>query len=146
MDTTVLKIVLDTNILIAVIGRKSPFRWIFDSIIEGKIVLCVSNEILFEYQEILTTKTSAAVAENVVNFITVNPFTVKAETYFNFGLIADDADDNKFVDCAITSNALCLVSNDKHFQVLKSIEFPKVIALRLNEFEAEYKTDLTKSP
>ncbi len=143
MNITALKIVLDTNILIAVIGKKSPFRWIFDCIIEGKIILCVSNEILFEYQEILTKKTSAEVAENVVNFITINPFTEKMEIFFNFGLIADDPDDNKFVDCAIASNAICLVSNDKHFQILKTIDFPKVTILQLQKFEEKYKTDLT---
>jgi putative PIN family toxin of toxin-antitoxin system len=142
MNTTALKIVLDTNILIAIIGKKSPFRWIFDCLIEGKIILCVSNEILFEYQEILTKKTSAEVAENVVNFITVNPFTEKTEIFFNFGLIADDADDNKFVDCAIASNAICLVSNDKHFQLLKTIDFPKVTILELQEFEEKYKVVL----
>lgn len=36
MDTTALKLVIDTNIFIAIIGRKSPFRWIFDCIINGK--------------------------------------------------------------------------------------------------------------
>ncbi len=51
--TEPIKIVLDTNILIAIIGTKSPFRWIFDKIIAGKFILCISNEILFEYQEIL---------------------------------------------------------------------------------------------
>ncbi len=145
MNTTALKIVLDTNILIAIISRRSPFRWIFDCIIEGKIILCVSNEILFEYQEILTRKANAEVAENIVNFITINPFTEKTEIFFNFGLIKEDADDNKFVDCAIASNALCLVSNDNHFQVLKTIDFPKVIVLKLAEFEAKYKTQLTEN-
>lgn len=142
MNTTALKIVLDTNILIAIISKKSPFRWIFDCIIEGKIILCVSNEILFEYQEILTRKTNAEVAENIVNFITVSPFTVKTDIFFNFNLIKEDADDNKFVDCAIASNAICLVSNDNHFQILKTIDFPQVIVLRLQEFEAKYKSDL----
>ncbi len=81
MNTTALKIVLDTNVLIAITGRKSPFRWIFDCIIEGKIILCVSNEILFDYQEILMKKASAEVAENVVNFITVNPFTLRTDFF-----------------------------------------------------------------
>ena len=75
MNTTALKIVLDTNILITIIGRRSPFRGIFDLIIEGKTILCVSSEILFEYQEIPAKKTSIEVAENVVNFITINPLT-----------------------------------------------------------------------
>ena len=145
MNTTALKIVLDTNILIAIIGKKSPFRWIFDCIIEGKIILCVSNEILFEYHEILAAKANAAVAENVVNFITVSPFTVKTEIFFNFGLISEDADDNKFVDCAIATSAICLVSNDKHFQILKTISFPKVAVLKLLEFEEKYKSVLTEN-
>ena len=145
MNITALKVVLDTNILIAVIGRKSPFRWIFDCIIQGRIILCVSNEILFEYQEILAKKTSLDVAENVVNFITVNPFTKKTDIYFNFELISEDADDNKFVDCAIASNAVCLVSNDKHFQVLTTIDFPKVKVLELQEFEEKYKSVLTEN-
>lgn len=145
MNTTALKIVLDTNILIAIIGKKSPFRWIFDCLIEGKIILCVSNEILFEYQEILTKRTNTEVAENIVNFITINPFTEKTEIFFNFGLIDDDADDNKFVDCAIASNAICLVSNDKHFQILKTIDFPKVTILELQEFETKYKALLMEN-
>ena len=144
MNITALKVVLDTNILIAVIGKKSPFRWIFDCIIQGRIILCASNDILFECQEILVKKTSPEVAENVVNFITINPYTEKTDIFFNFGLIAEDADDNKFVDCAIASNAACLVSNDKHFQILKAIDFPKVKVLELQEFEEKYKAVLTK--
>lgn len=144
MNIIALRIVVDTNVLIATIGRKSPFRWIFDCITRGKIILCVSNEILFEYREVLERKTNAEVAENVVNFIAVNPFTEKTEIYFNFGLIPQDADDNKFVDCAISSNAVCLVSNDNHFQILKSINFPRVNVLTLSEFEAKYRKSLAE--
>lgn len=144
MNTTAPRIVVDTNILIAVIGRKSPFRWIFDCIIQGKFILCVSNEILFEYREVLEKKASAEVAENIINFIAVNPFTAKTEIYFNFGLISKDEDDNKFADCAVSANAVCLVSNDKHFQILKTIDFPHVNILTLPEFEAEYRKFLTE--
>lgn len=126
MNTTAPKLVLDTNILIAAIGTRSPFRWIFDCLISGKIVLCVSNDILMEYQEILAKKTNQEVAENVANFITVSPFTVKTDIYFNFGLITADPSDNKFIDCAIAANADFILSNDKHFQTLKTIDFPKV--------------------
>ncbi|RKZ35138.1 MAG: nucleotide-binding protein [Gammaproteobacteria bacterium] len=127
MNTTVLRIVLDTNILIAIIGRKSPFRWIFDQIIAGELILCVSNEILLEYQEILA----------------IHPFVVKTEIFYQFHLISEDDDDNKFVDCAIAANAVCLVSNDKHFKVLKTIKFPKVNLLTLPEFVQEFKDGLT---
>jgi putative PIN family toxin of toxin-antitoxin system len=144
MNTIALRIVVDTNILIAIISRKSPFRWIFDCIIQGKLILCVSNEILFEYREILERKTNTEVAENIINFIAVSPFTEKTEIYFNFGLIRQDEDDNKFVDCAISANAFCLISNDNHFQVLKTVKFPQVSVLTLSEFEAKYRKALAE--
>lgn len=144
MNTSALKIVIDTNIFIAIIGRKSPFRWIFDCIINGKIRLCISNEIVFEYREILTRKTNEEIAENVIEFLSISPFVEKTEIYFNFQLIAEDEDDNKFVDCAISANAECLVSNDKHFRILNTIDFPKITILKLQEFEEKYKEKLTK--
>src|SRR5438874_8312770 len=99
--TYALKIVLDTNILVAIIGRRSPYRWLFDCLIDGRIALCVSNEMLLEYEEVLTRLASRAVAENVVRFIEIHPATIKTDIYFNFGLIESDPDDNKFVDCWI---------------------------------------------
>ena len=133
-----IKIVLDTNILIAIIGKKSPFRWIFDKIISGKFILCISNEILFEYQEILERKTNQEIAYNLTQFLTIHPFVVKTEIFYQFQLISEDKDDNKFVDCAIAANAVCLVSNDKHFNVLKLVEFPKVNILTLAEFTQQF--------
>lgn len=47
------------------------------------------------------------------------------EIFFRWNLIAQDADDNKYVDCAIAGNADILVTNDKHFNALKKIGIPK---------------------
>ena len=142
MSTTALKVVLDVNILIAIIGRHSPFRWVFDCIISGKIALCVTTEILLEYREILEQKNGAEVAENVLNLIAILPFTEKANVFFNFHLITKDEDDNKYVDCAVASNAVCLVSNDRHFLEIKQVPFPKLELLTLLEFGGKYKEAL----
>lgn len=136
-----MKIVLDTNILLAIIGRRSPYRWLFDYLIEGKIALCVTNEILLEYEEVLGRKASEEVAVNVVNFIDTHPATVKTNIYFRFNLIAEDADDNKFVDCVICTNADYLVSNDSHFQALRQLSFPRIAVLTLDEFEKRFRTE-----
>lgn len=140
MNTTV-RIVLDTNILIAIISKKSPFRWLFDCIIAGEVSLCVTTDILLEYREILEQKNRVEVAENVINFITAMPTTERVKVFFAFNFISIDADDNrnggpKFVNCAISANAHCLVSNDNHFSTLKGIDFPKVNWLTLAEFES----------
>jgi len=136
-----LKIVLDTNILLAIIGRRSPYRWLFDCLIDGRIALCVSDEILLEYQEVIGRKANSEIAQNVVNFIDTHPSTVRTAIYFQFGLIAADPDDNKFVDCAISANADYLVSNDAHFRVLKDIQFPRVEVMALDEFAVIYRQD-----
>ena len=56
-------------------------------------------------------------------------------TYFRMRLLGADADDNKFSDCAFAANAHYIVSDDKHFNELKSIDFPKIEVLKLNEFK-----------
>lgn len=139
MNTTGEKVVIDTNILITIIGRRSPNRWIFDKIINGELELCVSSEILWEYEEILIEKTNQVVARNIIDFLLISPFVHLVDVYFNWYLIENDPDDNKFIDCAISSGAYCLVSNDQHFNVVKNIDFPKIIVLSLQEFEAKFK-------
>ena len=55
-------------------------------------------------------------------------------THFKFGLIAADHDDDKFVDCAFAANATYIVPDDSHFDVLKDVEFPRLLVLKLKEF------------
>ena len=51
-------IVLDTNCLIASLPSRSLYHQAWSDFVEGKYILCVSNEILTEYEEILTQKTN----------------------------------------------------------------------------------------
>lgn len=139
MSTTGIRVVIDTNVFITIVGSRSPFRWIFDAIIEGKLILCLSSEIILEYQEILLRKTNEEVASIIMDFLTIHPFVVKSEPYFRFLLVTQDMDDNKFVDCAIAANAYCLISNDKHFNILEKISFPKVRVLAIPDFETLFK-------
>ncbi|OFX22352.1 MAG: putative toxin-antitoxin system toxin component, PIN family [Bacteroidetes bacterium GWA2_31_9] len=108
MNTTELKLVIDTNVLLAIIGKKSPYRWVFDRIISGEYFICLSNTILFEYHEILQQKSCNEVAENIMYFLSVHPFSEKVEPFYNFNLIDNDTDDNKFVDCAVAADAFCI--------------------------------------
>ena len=47
-------------------------------------------------------------------------------SYYRWNLIQKDWDDNKFIDCAIAGNADCIVTNDKHFNILHAIDFPRI--------------------
>ena len=56
------------------------------------------------------------------------------DPHFRLGLIVEDPDDNKFVDCAFAANAEYLVSDDKHFKILQSTPFPQLNIVRMKEF------------
>ena len=88
--------------------------------LEGEYCLCVSNEILTEYEEILAEHTSPEVAHNVVEAIARHPQICYRESYFHFHLLSHiDKNDDKFVDCAITAGADYIVTEDSHFNHLK---------------------------
>lgn len=129
-----IKIVLDTNCLLASISSKSENYRIWKGFQQGLFVLCVSNEILEEYEEIIAEKANAVVAGNIINAIVESEFVEFIDPQFRFELITSDKDDNKFIDCAIAANATYIVSEDKHFDVLKEISFPKLLVVRLKEF------------
>ena len=133
-------VVLDTNALIQALPTRSRYHKIWSDFLAGCYSLCVSNEILAEYEEILAEHTSPEVAHNVVEAIARHPKTIYRESYFRFHLLSDiDKDDDKFVDCAITANADYIVTEDSHFDHLKRINFPRLTVLTLDEFNETLK-------
>lgn len=129
-----MRIVLDTNCLIQSVGRHSRFRPIWDSILNGQNTLCVTNEILEEYSEILGCLFNQQFADMVILAILKNPFVELFSPHYRFNLITTDPDDNKFVDCAIVANARYIVTNDHHYNVLRKIKFPSVDVMNLTDF------------
>lgn len=127
-------VVIDTNCLLQIIARKSPYRPIWDAFLQGKFQLCVSNEILNEYQEILEEQITPTVAENIVLLILNQPNVLFVDPYFRMNLITQDPDDNKFVDCAFAAGADYLVSEDSHFDILRNIPFPQLNLVTLDDF------------
>ena len=129
-----MRIVLDTNSLIQSISPKSTYHEVWQSVLTGRNVLCVSNEILEEYAEILNRLAGKKTADLVLNTIIECKNVVFLTPYYHFNLISADPDDNKFVDCAIQANARYIVTNDHHYDVLRQIEFPKVGIIKLMDF------------
>ena len=117
-----------------IISTKSRDRLVWDKILSDEVVLCVSTEILLEYTEILALYSSRDVAENIVNTIKLRPNTQFIEPHYKW-LLLPDPDDNKFVDCAISANARYVVSDDKHFKILKNKDiWPHIDLKTLKEY------------
>lgn len=128
------QVVIDTNCLVQIISLHSPYRPIWNAFLAGQFQLCISNEILEEYQEIIEQQTTARIAENVTLLILNRKNVSFVEPHFRLGLITEDPDDNKFVDCAFAANADYLVSDDKHFNIIRCIPFPLLNLVRMAEF------------
>lgn len=108
-------IVLDTNCLIMAISAKNEYHLIWQAFLRGDYVLCVSNEIIEEYLEVISRNINPWVAESIVYAILTRRNVKKIVTHYRFRLIETDVDDNKFVDCAIAANAKFIVTEDHHF-------------------------------
>ena len=132
-----MRIVLDTNVLLTSLLKTSKYRPIFDALISNKFSMVMSHDILQEYMEIIEQKTTPDIAKNVGELL-INLNNVEfIDVYYNWRLIESDYDDNKFIDCAIAGNVKFVVSNDKHFNILKNIMFPKVEVIRSDQFLIE---------
>ncbi len=135
------RIVLDTNSLIQCIPSKSRYRQIWNSFTDGTNELCVSGEILNEYEEILERLAGVDTAKLIIETILNNPYTLLFTPYYHFNLIKSDPDDNKFVDCAVVANAKFIVTEDRHFDCVKSCPFPKIEIVGLDSFLHTLKQD-----
>ncbi len=70
------RFVIDTNSLLQIIPGRSRYHHIWRDYLEGKFELCITTEILAEYEEILTSNASPIVADNIVSLIVTRENTV----------------------------------------------------------------------
>lgn len=130
-------IVLDTNCLIMAISAKGSYHRVWQAFIRGDYVLCISNEIMDEYLEVIGRNINPKVAEAIASAILTRWNVRRLTPHYHFHLIQTDEDDNKFVDCAIAANAQYIVSEDHHFNILKEIPFPAVAVIGIDDFIKE---------
>ena len=107
--------------------------WIYESFLAGQFTLCVTTEILTEYAEILSRHMGETFCDQTLDTIGAAINTRFVSPTYRFNLL-QDPDDNKFVDCAITANAACIVSHDRDFLLLQNTEFPKVAVVDTEAF------------
>lgn len=129
-----MKIVLDTNVLLVSLPTHSKYHPIFQALLRKEYDLFISNETLMEYEEQIGRRLGIERTElqliELLNLSNVH----RVIPYYFWQLIEQDADDNKFIDCAVSAGADYLVSNDRYFDVLASIDFPKVEVIRAETF------------
>ena len=134
MSSQHLKVVLDTNALLRTLSRNSINKHVLDKLFNEQFDLFVTTEILLEYEEKISQIFNVHTAELIMGALSLLSNVFKTTIFYNLHLISVDKDDNKFVDCAFAANANFLVTDDKHYKILKSVTFPKINILSLAEF------------
>ena len=129
-----LRIVLDTNIILSAVSRRSPYRIILDALFAGMYEIYVTTDMLLEYEEKIADNFDVETAQLIIDALSLLDNVHKTDIHFQFQIIEPDPDDNKFVDCAVAANAHYLVTNDNHFSILKSLDFPKINVIKIEAF------------
>lgn len=129
-----MRIVIDTNVLLVSISSRSPFHWIYQSILAQKFQIAYTNEILTEYEEQISRHWNTKAAISVIRSLLELPNALPTIIYYRLNLISDQ-DDNKFVDCAFAANADYIVTEHKDYHALKSIQFPVIKVIGVERFK-----------
>jgi putative PIN family toxin of toxin-antitoxin system len=109
-----MRIVLDTNVLMSGIFFAGPPASVLAAWAEGRLELLATVEILAEYRRVgsrLSRKYASVDIDPVLDLVVresriLEPFPVPADA-------CDDKDDIKFLACAISGQATCVVSGDR---------------------------------
>jgi uncharacterized protein len=117
------KIILDTNILVsALISRSAPAQILYECVLEEIVTVCLSNNILDEYKEILVrdkfTKLAGFREKAAIVLSRIRKIGYMYEPIINVDVLRD-ADDNKFLELALASSADFLITgNTQDFMIL----------------------------
>ncbi|MDB4920968.1 putative toxin-antitoxin system toxin component, PIN family [Mucilaginibacter sp.] len=129
-----MKVVLDSNVLLVALGRKSRYKANWEAFADGKYQMIISDEIVYEYNEILNQHSALGVAEAVIEVFIESPDIIFQQIYYKWDAIKKDPDENKFFDIAVAANADYLVTNDAHFNAAKKLAFPSVKIISVEQF------------
>jgi uncharacterized protein len=113
---------IDTNSIVQLFGKRSPYRAIVLELTRGRIELAVSSAILLEYEEVAAALYGPEFAKEVMGFLSLAAAAGSVrlvDPSFHFHIISADPDDNIFVDCAITAEANHIITEDRHFEALR---------------------------
>ena len=114
------KVVIDTNVFVSSFFGGNP-RQVIDLWKSGKITLCISRDIVDEYIEVLARL--GLVEEHDLKEL-LDLFAKGFHCIFThktpeLKVVKEDPDDDKFIECAVSLSADCIISGDKALLAVK---------------------------
>jgi uncharacterized protein len=124
-----IKVVLDTNVYISGFLFGGNSREILNLIIEGKLQLFISDDILLELKGVLQREKfdfPLDIIHHILNEIEmISELVIPVEKH---EVVERDPDDNIIIDCAVFSNSDYIITGDKDLLVLDLYKNTKIVS------------------
>mgnify|MGYP001609976202 FL=1 len=126
-----MKVVFDTNIFISgLMWRGAPYRCLLASL-AGLVELVVSPPILDELRRTLSTKFGFTDEEVEQVMSAVRESASLVEIRGELKVVADDPEDDKFIETAHVAGAAYVVSGDRHLLSVGSYGEIRIVSARV---------------
>jgi predicted nucleic acid-binding protein len=138
-DLPLLRVVVDTSVVFEGLTKQGGASGlIIDAWLAGLMVVCVSNALGYEYDDVLSRKLSeqrwSKLQPVLGQLLSVAQYT---NIYFSWRPTSPDAGDDLVIDCAMNAGAIVVTSNIRDFRsakeslglrVLTPVQFVSVLA------------------
>ncbi len=119
---------IDTNIYISAIFWGGKPREVVALGRDENILIFTSSDIESEIAEKLRTKFRLDEEETSQIISDFSTFTIPVNITRRIQAVADDPDDDKFIECAVSCGADFIISGDQHLLKIKEYEGIKILA------------------
>ncbi len=125
----IMRVVLDTNVLISALLFKGELSRMVRLWQKGKIVPIISKETFDELRTVLEYPKFSLSRAEIKSLIEheILPFFEVANVSKHVKGVCRDPGDDKFISCAISANAECIVTGDKDLSDLKQSQSVRII-------------------
>ncbi|MBI4378969.1 MAG: putative toxin-antitoxin system toxin component, PIN family [Nitrospinae bacterium] len=140
-EKAAVKVVLDTNILISSLLFKGKLARVVELWKKGRIIPILSRDTFDEFKAVLEyPKFSLTVQEmKVIIEEEVLPFFEVSEVADKIKGVCRDADDDKFIACAVSASANFIVTGDKDLLYIGRYKSVKILSA--SEFLRMFKSE-----
>lgn len=130
MTVAIVKVIFDTNILVSGHFWKGPPYRCLLAAEAGLAVLVLSDPIVSELREKLADKFALSTAEVDAIVDRLSTHAERVPVQGRSGWVQQDADDDKFIDAALSAGATIIVSGDRHLLALGTVEGIEIVTAR----------------
>ncbi len=125
-----LRVVLDTNVLVSAIIRNGKPRKLFQMGIDGKYRILMSRQTVDELFEVLQRPKFKMTMDEIIRIISaIGRSSENVPITSTLQVVADDPDDDTIINTAYDGKADYIVSGDPDIKSLKNFEGIKIVTV-----------------